>query len=157
MAAGADAPVFVDTSYFVALLNRKDEHHESAIELARAWLEGGALLLTTDAVLVELCNFFSRSPLRGTAIAAVRQVRRDPTWAVAVTTADLFDRAEARYAAHGDKTWSLTDCIGMEAMVESGSSQVATTDDHFSQAGFRILLPGAPPQGRRPRRRGKRP
>jgi predicted nucleic acid-binding protein len=52
----------------------------------------------------------------------------------------LVARAEARYVLHPDKTWSLTDCLSMEVMLDHGSTEVAGADHHFMQAGFRILL-----------------
>ena len=55
-------------------------------------------------------------------------------------SAGLLDRAEARYRAHPDKGWSLTDCLSMEAMLDHGVTEVATSDYHFAQAGFRTLM-----------------
>jgi hypothetical protein len=51
-----------------------------------------------------------------------------------------LDRAEARYRAHPDKGWSLTDCLSMEAMLDHGATEVATPDRHFALAGFRTLM-----------------
>jgi hypothetical protein len=45
-----------------------------------------------------------------------------------------------RYRAHPDKGWSLTDCLNMEAMLDHGVTDVATSDHHFAQAGFRTLM-----------------
>jgi len=52
----------------------------------------------------------------------------------------LLLRAEDRYARHGDKNWSLTDCHSMELMRSRGLREVATSDAGFEQAGFRCLL-----------------
>ncbi len=48
---------FVDTLYFVALFNRRDQWHERAIAASRLVAE--TKLITTEDVLVELLNFFS--------------------------------------------------------------------------------------------------
>jgi hypothetical protein len=55
-----------------------------------------------------------------------------------------MDRAEVRYATHPDKAWSLTDCLSMEAMLDHGSTEAATADRHFLQAGFRVLMQASP-------------
>ncbi|HVV48387.1 MAG TPA: PIN domain-containing protein [Polyangia bacterium] len=136
----ADAPVFVDTGYFVALLNRQDTLHARALELSRGWERRARKLLTTDAVLVELANFFARSPLRSLAISSVETLRSAPGWQVEHVTPQRFNRGIARYAAQPDKGWSLTDCLSMDAMADHCSTEVATPDHHFAQAGFRVLM-----------------
>lgn len=134
----ADSPVFVDTGYFVALLNRRDPLHPQALALARQW--SARRVITTEPVLIELGNFFARSTLRGTAIAAIRRLRAAREIELAAVTPSLFDRAVTRYAAHHDKSWSLTDCLSMEVMLDAGCQEAATPDHHFEQAGFVALL-----------------
>lgn len=136
----ARAPVFIDTAYFVALLNERDTFHARAKGLALTWTKAKVELVTSDAILIELANFFARSPLRPLAAAAIREVRATPGFAVERIVAKLLDRAEARYTAHPDKAWSLTDCLSMEIMLQYGSTDVATTDRHFTQAGFKTLM-----------------
>jgi len=48
---------FADTSYWVALIDAKDQWHEKAAALSRA-LDGNSIL-TTDEVLTEVLAFFS--------------------------------------------------------------------------------------------------
>ena len=48
---------FVDTLYFVALFNPRDQWHERAIATSKLVAE--TKLITTEDVLVELLNFFS--------------------------------------------------------------------------------------------------
>ena len=136
----AERPVFVDTGYFVALLNKRDELHASAVSLAQSWQKGARRAVTTDAVLIELGNFFARSPVRGVAAGAIRQVRAADGFVVVATTSTLLDRATTRYAAHQDKSWSLTDCLSMEVMLDVGCREAATPDHHFQQAGFVALM-----------------
>jgi len=133
-------PIFVDTAYFVALLNRRDALHTRARMLASTWATRGVDLVTTDGVLIELGNFFARSPLRPLAASTIHRIRNTPGWTVDRVSAGLLDRAEARYRAHPDKGWSLTDCLSMEAMLDRGVTDVATSDHHFAQAGFRTLM-----------------
>lgn len=49
--------VFVDTSFFVAILNPRDRLRARAEQTARAL--AGARLVTTDGVLTEMLNYFA--------------------------------------------------------------------------------------------------
>ncbi len=55
-------------------------------------------------------------------------------------TQDLFNRGLRFYDARPDKQWSLTDCISMVVMQESGIKDVLTGDHHFEQAGSNLLF-----------------
>jgi hypothetical protein len=131
---------FVDTAYLVALINRRDALHSQAKALARGWQEADRRLLTSDAILIEFANFFARSPLRMLAAATLRKIRAAPGWTIERLSPSLIERAEARYGAHADKAWSLTDCVSMEVMLNHGAKEVATPDRHFQQAGFLLLM-----------------
>jgi predicted nucleic acid-binding protein len=135
-----DSPVFIDTGYLVALVNRRDRLHEEAKTIAQNLKIKGRRVVTTDGVLIEFANFFAHSPLRVRVLASIRRIRATPGWLVERLTDTWMDRGEARYGAHPDKDWSLTDCLSMEVMVHHGSKEVATPDRHFVQAGFRVLM-----------------
>jgi uncharacterized protein len=132
--------VFIDTGYLVALLNRRDTLHNQAKALATRWQKRGNAAVTTDGVLIELANFFGKSSLRMECIAAISRIRAAQSWTIERLTPKLLERAETRYAAHPDKSWSLTDCVSMEVMLDRGLRDAATPDHHFAQAGFRVLM-----------------
>ena len=134
------ATVFVDTSYFVALLDPRDDAYHAAVELAKKLAARRAHLLTTDGVLMELANYFSRGPLRRHAIDLVAATRADEGWTVVPIDRPSLLRAEARYRAHADKSWSVTDCMSMDVMSTRRVREIATLDSGFTQAGFRVLL-----------------
>jgi predicted nucleic acid-binding protein len=132
----AERAVFVDTGYLVALLNRADALHSQAKALATSWRAGHHTMVTTDAVLLELASFFAKSPLRIACVSSVRRIWAASGWTIEQLTPKLRDRGETRYAAHPDKSWSLTDCVSMEVMLDHRLRDAATPDHHFVQAGF---------------------
>jgi predicted nucleic acid-binding protein len=136
----AKGEIFVDTAFFVGLVNARDFTRQKALRLARELAEKRPSLITTDAVLIEVGNVFSRTPLRRGAIALISQIRADKGWSVLRLEAELVSRGEARYARFRDKNWSMTDCISMEVMQARGIGEIATTDQGFAQAGFKLLL-----------------
>jgi predicted nucleic acid-binding protein len=44
------------------------------------------------------------------------------------------------FKKRADKDWSLVDCISMLIAQERRITDIFTTDHHFEQAGFNILL-----------------
>lgn len=137
---GTESLVFVDTFFLIALIDPRDAHHELAADYVEDFRSHDTRLVTTDAVLLELANFFARPPLRRTAMSWIEAIRAHASWTVVPLDQSLIARAEARYRRFHDKEWSLTDCISMEVMHDRGIRDVATADHHFTQAGFKALL-----------------
>lgn len=131
--------VFADTAYFVGLLNPRDEHHPAATAFFESF---DGRVVTTNYVLFEVANFFSRSGNRSTFVTLVETLRADPLTEIMPASADLFDRGLELFAARPDKDWSLTDCVSFVVMADRGLTDALTTDHHFAQAGFRPLLLG---------------
>ena len=134
--------VFVDTVYWVGRASQWDQWHERARQLSE--LLGETRLVTTDEVLVEFLNFFSRYgvEMRRRAVAVARQILRDANIQVVPQTRASFESGVALYERRSDKEYSLTDCISMETMRNHGLTQVVTNDHHFTQEGFALLSNG---------------
>lgn len=132
--------VFADTCYWIALANPRDQLHERA-RAASGNLQG-AILVTTDEVLSEFLNFFSRhgQVLRGVAAQLTRGVLADANIRVLPQSRQTFMNGMELFGNRLDKQYSLTDCISMTAMRNEALTEVLTNDHHFEQEGFTILL-----------------
>ncbi|MDT5062703.1 MAG: uncharacterized protein QOH63_3162 [Acidobacteriota bacterium] len=132
--------VFADASYWIALINPKDQWRRRAIEASQSL--GAALLLTTDEVLIEILNYFADrgDEMRRAATINVREILLNKNVSIIPSSHDSFTSGLSLYQARLDKGYSLTDCISMNAMREQGLTDVLTSDNHFTQEGFRILL-----------------
>ena len=138
-------PVFVDTSFYVALISPADQFYEPA----RQWMaQGFPKLVVTELIFVELANFFSKGPGRRIVRDLVGEIRSDPSTEVVAFSSELLDRALGLYDQRPDKEWSLTDCISFVVMNEKGITEALSADHHFEQAGFRTLLLSGPDLGR---------
>jgi len=51
-----------------------------------------------------------------------------------------FVEAKKLYISRKDKEWGLTDCYSFLLMQERKLSKVLTSDKHFQQFGFEVLL-----------------
>ena len=130
-------PVFVDTSYYLALFGPRDRHHAKAVELCVTLRRP---IIVTEFVLLELGGAMSRSLDRQTFIDLVPQLEADANAVVIPASPLLFQRGCRLFANRRDKQWSLTDCTSFVVMEEHGLSDALTTDRHFEQAGFNVLL-----------------
>lgn len=65
--------VFVDTAAFIALGNKQDSWHQQTVTVSRQLTLAGYYFVTTEAVLLETCNVFSRSCYKPLALKLVLQ------------------------------------------------------------------------------------
>jgi len=131
------SPVFADTSFYAAIVNRRDQLHTRAKEAA-ARLTGP--VVTTEFVLIETANFCLEGPRRAVFLRLVANLRASPTVEIIPASAHDFQRGLDLFAARLDKDWSLTDCISFSVMRERGLTQALTGDRNFEQAGLIALL-----------------
>ncbi|MBX6364692.1 MAG: type II toxin-antitoxin system VapC family toxin [Gemmatimonadetes bacterium] len=135
--------VFVDTSGWYALIDRRDAAHGAVAALVRDLIGDGARLVTTDYVVDESCTL---AKVRAGAVAAGRLLdllhgtaALDLEW----IGPERFDRARSLFRKHHDQAFSFTDCASFAVMRERRIAEAITTDDHFRVAGFQAL-PGSP-------------
>src|SRR5438874_10790284 len=91
-------------------------------------------------VLTEVADAFAASTARGRIAGFVAALEGDVNTKIVPATQALFHRGLERYAARPDKDWTLTDCISFVVMEDEGITDALTGDQHFVQAGFKVLL-----------------
>jgi predicted nucleic acid-binding protein len=130
--------VFVDTFYWIAFINPRDQWHQKAVELSSSLKD--THLITTDAVLIELLNYFSGygPEMRKAVTVIVRHIRDDYNH-ISVYPYNFGDALHL-FEERLDRGYSMTDCISMTLMREDKVTEVLTHDHHFAQEGFVILL-----------------
>lgn len=100
-------------------------------------------IVTTDAVLIELLNYFAEDGehLRKIASQVVFSIQQDPNVTVLEQTRVVLQEGIELYSSRLDKGYSLTDCISMVSMRHEQINEVLTDDRHFRQERFVTLLP----------------
>lgn len=132
-------PLFVDTSFVYALINKDDQWHDAAVRWQDRIARAGWRLVTTEFVLVEIGNGLAGLRFRHRAIEVIDSLREDRL-VETISAGRLFEGALTLYRTRHDKAWGLTDCTSFVAMHELGLSAALSSDRHFTQAGFRALL-----------------
>jgi len=129
--------IFIDTSGFIAVLDKDDASHTEA---AKTWMDiltSEEDLLTTNYVLVETCALVQNR----LGMAAIKVFQGD---IVPVLRIEWIDQA-VHQAAMGimlaavRKKLSLVDCVSFETMRLLGVPTAFTLDKHFKEQGFRCL------------------
>lgn len=139
--------VFWDTAAFVALGNRDDELHSEAVAVSQGLAAERAFILTTDAVLTEVVNTFSKAAWHSVAQRLVESLRASVALEAAEIVhvdLELWQRGWQLFLSRSDKDWGLTDCTSFVLMQEREVTQVFTSDRHFEQAGFLRLMQHRP-------------
>jgi predicted nucleic acid-binding protein len=129
--------VFADAFYFVARLNRRDQHHKRVLKFSRDFR---ARILTSDWVLMEVADALAESESRSRVRDFILHLRKSAACEIVPASRELLDRALELYHQHADKKWTLTDCVSFVTMRERKVTDALTGDKHFEQAGFVALL-----------------
>lgn len=128
--------VFVDTFFFLALLNANDVAHEKAKAANRANYQ----FVTSYWVLLELADHLCDERNRTLLGDVLDAITVDGHWEIISARQDTLEEAIRMYRDRSDKSWSLTDCTSFVLMQERGISEALTGDHHFEQASFKALL-----------------
>jgi len=129
--------IFVDTLFIVALINKRDQYHQIALNLAEQY--ENYPLITTDAIFLESGNKLSAN-YRNEVVELIEQFLASDEIDVIRLTSELFDQSLRLYKKHQDKSWGLVDCFSFVVMKQHKVSQALTFDRHFIQAGFQALM-----------------
>jgi len=133
----ADRIVFLDTSGIFAWINQRDPNHQTMLSLPR---ETGCRLVTTDYILDETLTLFMARGIPHQRKRLLAMVKASAILQLVWIGQEFFREAAEWMFKYEDHPFSFTDCTSFACMVKLGISQVATTDEHFTKAGFVKLL-----------------
>jgi predicted nucleic acid-binding protein len=137
----ASREIFIDTSGLYALVNRKDSHHAAARTVVERLIRAGRRFVASDYIVAESVNLANA---RGGAPVAVRVldlIEQSTAIRLEWIAANRFDATKTFFRKHADHAYSFTDCTSFVLMRELKISQALTTDRHFAEAGFDVLMP----------------
>jgi len=131
----------MDTAFLIDMIDNSDKYHEIATDCYKNLIRGKWLIITTDAILIEIGNGLSKLKWRQIAHQWIRMIQKSTgIFQVVPTTAIILNQAMELYGSRSDKEWGLTDCISFVVMSHYNLTTALTLDRHFEQAGFRVCL-----------------
>lgn len=131
--------VFVDSSALLAVLNRRDAFHEAAATEWTLLLDGDAILVSTNYIVLE-STALAQSRI---GLKAVRLLQSDivPILDLIWIDRDMHDRASEQLVAANRRQLSLVDLTSFTTMRDQRIETAFTFDRHFGEQGF-IVVPG---------------
>lgn len=133
------ASVFVDTSGWYALIDRKDPEHPFVSALVARLIKDGSRLVTTDYVVDESCTLAKARSGSLMAFRLLDLINKTAALDLEWIGAERFRLAEDQFRKYHDQAFSFTDCTSFVVMRERRISEAITTDEHFRIAGFGLL------------------
>ena len=137
----ASRRVFGDTSFFFALVAKRDPAHRPAVAAYEKLLRAGAHVVTTDYVVDETLTLTKARIDAPTALSLLDRMERSDSIDLQMLTSERFAASKQYFRKHSDHGYSFTDCTSFALMDELNIGTVLTTDRHFKEAGFEVLLP----------------
>lgn len=126
--------IFVDTSFWAALHNRRDDRHDEAATLLTQ--HASSLLVTTNHVRGETWTFLRRRAGQNSAVAFVDAVEASPRVRLAFVTEHAERRALAWLHRHDERDYSFVDATSFDTMRRLRVREALAFDGDFSAAGF---------------------
>lgn len=130
--------IFLDSSFFKAFIDQKDQFHVKAHHLWQKFQESDTPLLTSNYILIEsftLIKFRCGKKI----VKAFKDLISESTPYIEVKRVTISDKNNAwDYFLKGWGKLSFTDCVTFAQMKRLGLLCVATFDDDFARAGFSV-------------------
>ena len=126
--------VFIDTSAFLAALDRNDKFHQEALKKWEALARLNAEAWTTDYIRLESWSLIQRR--MGAEAVAAFQDDWLPLCKIHQVGADGFERAAAQWRIAQRRNLSLVDLTSFDAMRQLAIRTALAFDSHFQEMGY---------------------
>lgn len=129
--------IFTDTSFWVALRNRRDPHHAEAAELLARHADD--TLLTTNHVRGETWTFLRRRAGHGAAVGFLDSIEASPRVRIEHVGPDVESAASAWLRVRDEREYSFVDATSFAVMRARRITDALAFDGDFTAAGFTEL------------------
>ena len=126
--------IFVDTSFWVALRNRRDPRHAEARELLERWSDSG--LVTTNQVRGETWTYLRRRSGHAGAVDFLDALAHSPRLRVLFVDEEVEKEALRWLRRRDEREYSFVDATSFATMRSLRLREALAFDGEFSAAGF---------------------
>ena len=134
--------VFVDASFWIALIHDREEHHQEARYRWHMSITNGLIPVTTNWTLYEALTHLN-ARTRNRHDLAIRLLRFAEQTTEIMAASQYERRALDVFRSHSDKRWSVVDCANFVCINERSTPLALSFDRDFAQAQteftFRVL------------------
>jgi uncharacterized protein len=129
--------IFVDTSFWVALRNRRDGQHDQATRLWRSYAD--AQLITSNEIRGETWTFLRRRAGHAAAVGFLDSLAASPRVTVVRVTGEAEERAITWLRRHDEREYSFVDATSFDIMRVRQIREALAFEGDFAAAGFTEL------------------
>jgi predicted nucleic acid-binding protein len=129
--------IFADSSYWIAVYNRRDDRHEQAVALARAHAAGPFVL--TNHVRGETWTYLVNRTSHASAVDFLEGLERSPRVRLEFVSPDVEDEALRWLRRHDELAYSFVDATSFAVMRAMRIRDALSFDRDFAAVGFRML------------------
>jgi len=130
--------IFIDTSAFIAMSNKKDAHYQEATLYIYSLVKNKYKIISTNIILIETFNFLKRNFKPAEANRISSSIKNSRQISVLYSDEDIENRAFEIFQKYSDQRFSFTDCISFAFMEKHEIDQAFTFDDDFKIFGFKV-------------------
>src|SRR3989338_5924952 len=125
--------IFIDTSAFLAIENRRDAHHIRAIEARDRCAKHHERLITSDYVLDESYTIIRLRAGHPIAVQFGEAMQGSALLRIEPITSDILSHAWRIFKKFADHAFSFTDCTSFALMEHLRIESAFTFDAHFRE------------------------
>jgi len=131
--------LFVDTSAWLALNNKNDQHHDEAVSKITKVRQQKIQLVTSEYVFDESVTIIRYRISHRAAVAFGDALISSNVASIEDITNEERLKAWVLFKKYRDKDLSFADCTSFALMVKLKLQKAFSFDNHFKQVGFELF------------------
>ena len=143
--AAGRSSVFVDSSAWIALFSRRDQHHNEADRAFRMVVASKRPLITSNLVLAEIHRLLLYRAGSIAAITALEKIEASSLVSIEFADSKIHQSAKNWLKKLNDHHISYTDAVSFSLMEATGCREALSYDRNFQMAGFKPCGSGLQP------------
>ena len=136
--------VFVDSSAWIALHNRRDNNHAAAASALLSLQDSPTALATSDYVVDEALTHIRMWGSHSGAVEFGNTIRSHALVDWIEVDSEIWEAAWDIFVRYDDKVFSFTDCTSFAIMHAKAIREAFTFDSDFEMLGFKLFPLRAP-------------